>query len=143
MAAAATARRAPAAPAQRGRVVPLAVGRTAIAVRGLPECKPIVGLTRGRAWIVVLGALLAGIVALNVATLSFTAKASSIESQMTTLQQENSVLRAREARLLSNGRVHSAASALGFVRLAPDDISYRTAGPAEVRTAVARLAAGG
>jgi hypothetical protein len=140
------ARRAPARrPAQRRNtpLIGLAVGRTAVAVRGLPDCGPIVRLTRGRAWIPFLGALLAGIVALNVLTLSYTAKAGSIDSQSTVLQQENSVLQAREGRLLSNSRVHSAAASLGLIRLAPDQINYRHAGPAAVEAAAARLASGG
>jgi len=52
------------APVRRpgGQLIPLAVG-TASAVRGLPDSSLIVRLTRGRAWIGVLGVLLAGIVA--------------------------------------------------------------------------------
>ncbi len=159
MAAAATARRAAAAPsparaptrrtptrrapARRAPTLPKAASRTAGAVRGLPDCAPIVGLTRGRAWIPLLGVLLAGIVALNVLTLSFTATAGKIDTQITSLRQENSVLRAREARLLSNGRVSAAAAGLGLVRMSPDEIQYRHTGPAAVKAAAARLAAEG
>ena len=81
----APARKAPArkpAPARRraptrrpgGQLIPLAVG-TATAVRHLPDSSLMVRMTRGRAWIGVLGVLLVGIVALNVVTLSLAATA--------------------------------------------------------------------
>src|SRR6202012_2468956 len=59
-------------------VIPIAAGtpgRAAVAVTQLPESGLIHRLTRGRAWIGVLGVLLVGIVALNVVTLSFAASA--------------------------------------------------------------------
>ncbi len=63
-------RRRPRRPARRTRGAPagarMLVGRTAFAVRGLPDSGLMVRLTRGRAWIALLGVLLAGIVALNV-----------------------------------------------------------------------------
>ncbi len=67
-------------------------GRTAVAVRELPDSGLIVRMTRGRAWIGVLGVLLVGIVALNVVTLSFAASAGKIDEQITALDQENSML---------------------------------------------------
>ena len=75
--AAAAPARAPAArPSQPagagGQLIPIAVG-TAAAVRHLPDSGLVVRMTRGRAWIGVLGVLLAGIVALNVVTLSLAA----------------------------------------------------------------------
>ena len=54
-------------------------------------------LTRGRGWIGVLCALLAGIVTLNVITLSFAASSGQITSRSPALEKENSVLRRREA----------------------------------------------
>jgi hypothetical protein len=159
MAAAAPARRTaptrrPAAPRQRpqrsranlptppgGHLIPLAVGRTAVAVRQIPDTRPIIRLTRGRAWIAVLGILLIGIVALNVATLSLTATSGKVIQQAQTLQRENSVLRARLAQRLSNRRVKYEAAALGLGSPAPDEIHYRAAGPDAVQAAVKRLQA--
>jgi len=126
-----------------GHLIPLAVGRTAVAVRQLPDTRPIVRLTRGRAWIAVLGVLLTGIVALNVATLSVTASAGKIDQQIQTLGQENSVLRARLAQRLSNQRVQAQAAALGLATPDPQEIEYREAGPAAVQAAARRLAAAG
>ena len=117
------------------------MGRTAVAVRHLPDTRPIVRLTRGRAWIALLGVLLIGIVALNVATLSLTATSGKITQQAQKLQQENSVLRARLAQRLSNQRVKHEAAALGLGAPSPDEIYYRAAGPDAVKTAVKRLAA--
>lgn len=122
-----------------GHLIPLAVGRTAVAVRGLPDSGLVVRLTRRRAWIVVLGLLLAGIVALNVATLSFSATAGKIDADIQTLAQENSVLRSRLAKRLANDRVQSAAAAIGLVAPGPEDITYRKADPDAVGAAVRRL----
>ena len=146
----APARRAPArkpapkrAPATARPKLALAAGRTAVAVRSLPDSGLVVRMTRGRAWIGVLGALLVGIVALNVATLSVTASAGKIDQQIQTLGQENSVLRARLAQRLSNQRVQAQAAALGLATPDPQEIEYREAGPAAVQAAARRLAAAG
>ena len=89
----------------------------------------MVRMTRGRAWIVVLSGMLAGIVALNVINLSFNAAEGKLAQQAQILEQENSVLRARLAQRLSNGQVRSAAAALGMTAPSPTDISYRDASP--------------
>lgn len=126
-----------------GSLIPLAVGRTATAVRHLPDTGLVVQMTRGRAWIAVLGLLLAGIVALNVATLSFTAASGRIDQQIQTLDQENSVLRTRLAQKLSTSRVRHEASSLGLVVPPAADVSYRNAGEVSVAEAARRLAGAG
>ncbi len=127
--------------AQGGHLIPLAVNRTAGAVRHLPDSGPIKHLTRGRAWIPLLGLLLIGIVALNVATLSLTATAGKVEENIQTLGQENSVLSAHEARLLANGRVRSAAASIGLTSPEPGEISYRDASRDAIAAAARRLSA--
>ena len=87
----------------------------------------VVRLTHRRAWIGVLSVLLAGIVALNVVSLSLSASQGRISQQAQILEQENSALRARLAERLSNGRVASAAASLGMAAPGPADISYRRA----------------
>lgn len=138
-------RRAPARRRQpaRGHLIPVAVGRTAVAVGHLPDSGLMVRMTRGRAWIAVLGLLLAGIVALNVATLSFTAASGRIDQQLQTLDQENSVLRTRLAQRLSNERVHDEAASLGLVVPPAGEVSYRDAGEVAIAEAAQRLAGAG
>lgn len=123
-----------------GQLLPFA-GRTAVAVGQLPDSGLVVRLTRGRAWIAVLGALLAGIVALNVVTLSFAASSGHIDEQLTLLEQENSVLSSKDARLSGIGPVRNAGGDLGLAMAATDAIHFTEAGPDSVATAAQRLAA--
>lgn len=134
----------PAAPRRRpARVIPIAVGRTAVAVRDLPDSGLVVRMTRGRAWIGVLGLLLAGIVALNVITLSLAATSGRIDEQMTVLDRENSRLEGREAQLFSTARVRDEAAALGLLAATGEEPRVVEANPGDVRTAAQRLAAAG
>jgi hypothetical protein len=98
-------------------------------------------MTRGRAWIGVLGVLLAGIVALNVITLSFAASSGRIDEQITALEEENGVLGSRDATLSGIGRTRAAAGGLGLAMPASEDIRFTDAGPRDVATAAQRLAA--
>lgn len=150
---AAPARKAPprrAAPARRaaptrrpgGQLIPLAVG-TATAVRHLPDSSLMVRMTRGRAWIGVLGVLLVGIVALNVVTLSLAASTGKIDRDIQALDQDNAVTRNRAAKLLSTARVRREGAALGLTMATTDQVSYVEAGPQDVDVAVRRLAAAG
>jgi hypothetical protein len=143
-AAPAPARRAPARAPRRvgGQLIPLA-GRTAVAVGHLPDSGLVVRLTRGRAWIAVLGMLLAGIVTLNVITLSFAASAGKIDEQITVVDQENSILRGRDARLYGTGAMRNAAGALGLAMPSSDEIHFTDAGAGDVAVAAQRLAAAG
>lgn len=126
-----------------GHLIPLAVGRTAVAVGHLPDSGLVVRMTRGRAWIAVLGLLLAGIVALNVATLGLSATSGRIDQQIQTLDQENSVLSTRLAQRLSTARVRYEASSLGLVVPPAADVNYRNAGEVAVAEAARRLAGSG
>jgi hypothetical protein len=126
-----------------GQLIPLAVGRTAVAVRQLPDSGLVVRMTRGRAWIGVLGVLLVGIVALNVVTLSFAASSGKIDEQITTLEQENGGLKSRDARLSGTGDVRNAAAPLGLAMPSSETIHFTDAGPKAVATAAQRLAAAG
>jgi hypothetical protein len=103
----------------------------------------MVRMTRGRAWIGVLGVLLAGIVTLNVITLSFAASSGHIDEQITVLDQENSILSGRDARLSGIGRTRDAAGGLGLAMPPSESIHFTDAGPDDVATAAQRLAAAG
>jgi hypothetical protein len=142
----ATARRAPARrPVASGGVVALpvaAVGRTAHAVGGIADSGLVQGLARSRAWIGVLGALLAGIVAINVVGLSLSASNSRTAAKIDALERSTSVNRSRIAARTSTDKVQKAASALGLAIPAPDDVHYLHAGKDDAAVAAKRLAAG-
>jgi hypothetical protein len=149
-----TARAAPrsrAHPARRGRrsqatpitgFVPIAVGRTAGAVGGIADSGLVVRLTRGRLWIGLLGALLVGIVALNVWALSLNASSSRVAVQTDGLKRANSALQARIAGELTNERIQAAASTLGLSMPEPGAISYVRPGRDAAALAAKRLARG-
>jgi hypothetical protein len=147
------ARRSPTRPAPQrskaarlqagGQLIPIAVGRTAVAVRQLPDSGLVVRMTRGRAWIAVLGVLLVGIVALNVVTLSFAASSGKIDEQITTLEKENSMLGARVAEKYGTGRVRNEAKEQGMIMADTDEPTLLKAGPGDVAAAAERLAVGG
>jgi hypothetical protein len=144
----APARRAPArrpapkrAPATARPKLAVVAGRTAVAVSQLPDSSLVVRMTRGRAWIAVLGVLLVGIVALNVATLSFAASAGKIDEQITSLEQENSMLESREAKYFSTARIRNEGAAAGLAMPTTEDPRPIEFEPADVATAASRLAA--
>ncbi|HET6831115.1 MAG TPA: hypothetical protein VFH44_07175 [Solirubrobacterales bacterium] len=112
------------------------------AISGIADSQFVVGMSRGRAWVVVLGVLLTGIVALNVLGLSLSAAGSDTSKKVDELQQQNSVLRARIANRLSTERISQAASALGLAVPAPDAVSYLESRSGDAERAAQRLAAG-
>ena len=146
------ARRAPArkpaparpSPGRRAgaQLVPIAVG-TAAAVRKLPDSSLIVRLTQGRAWIGLLGVLLAGIVALNVITLSLAATAGHVDQNIQALRTENSILGSRDAQRSGAARVRHEGASLGLSAVAIEEVGYVEAGPKDIATAARRLAAAG
>ncbi len=118
-------------------------GRTAVAVGQLPDSGLVVRMTRGRTWIAVLGVLLVGIVALNVVTLSFAASAGKIDEQITTLENENSMLESREAERYSTARVRGEAAQIGLAMPTTEEPLVIELRPDDIATAAARLAASG
>lgn len=130
------------APVRRpgAQLIPIAVG-TATAVRLLPDSSLIVRMTRGRAWIAVLGVLLVGIVALNVLTLSVSATQGHVERNIQALDQENPFLRSREAQISSATRVRQDAAALGLTTATTDGLASVDATPQDAAIAARRLAA--
>ncbi len=121
-----------------GNVVMLPVA----AVGGIADSGLIERLTRGRSWIVLLGLLLGGIVAINVWGLGMSASSSSTEARIDSLQSDNGVLRARNAKLLSTEEIQQRAAALGLAIPAPDAIHYLDSNDGDAAKAAKRLAAG-
>jgi len=130
------------APARRagGQLIPIAVG-TASAVSRLPDSSLVVRMTRGRAWIGVLGVLLVGIVALNVITLSLAAGAGHVDQNIQALDEENSILRSRDAQRSGAGRLAHDGAALGLSAAAVDQVGSVQVTSRDVETAARRLAA--
>jgi len=130
------------APSRRpgGQLIPIAVG-TATAVRQLPDSSLMVRLTRGRAWIAVLGLLLAGIVVVNVVTLSVAATAGHVDRNIQALDSENSLLRSRDAQRSGADRVRHDATALGLTMASSDAVGYVQFEPRDIKVAAQRLAA--
>jgi hypothetical protein len=132
----AKASRARAATAQPLPMVALGV------VRALPDTGVMVRITRGRAWIAILGVLLTGLVGLSVVNLSLGASQGKIGAETQTIAQENSALRARLAIRLSSGRVRSAAASLGMGAPNATDITYRNASPGSLKQDLSSLGGG-
>jgi hypothetical protein len=97
--------------AARGGFAAAAVGT----VSGIADSGLVLGLTRSRLWIGLLGSLLVGIVALNVMALSLNAASSKTAGLSDELREQNSALRADIADGLSNERLQSAAVRIGLV----------------------------
>jgi hypothetical protein len=126
-----------------GRLVPLAVGRTAFAVSGLADSGLVHRLTRGRLWIGALTTLLVGIVSLNVLALSFNATSSKVGGQADALKREISALRAQIATNgASNQRVQAAAASLGLFVPEPGSVGYLRPGDDDAAVAAKRLLSG-
>jgi hypothetical protein len=132
----------PLAPAP-ARFVPLAVGRTAVAVSDLADSGLVHRLTRGRLWIGLLTGLLVGIVFLNVFTLSLNASSSRVGRQADGLKREISALRAKiTSEGASDERVATAAAKLGLVSPAPGAVRYLSSSRDDAEVAAKRLTSG-
>jgi len=126
------ARQAPAArlvkPAMAGAALfPQAAVRGVGAVRDFSDSSLIMRLTRGRGWIGVLGALLVGIVALNVISLSLSAGSGRLSLQIDELKTQVSALHAQIDERLAAGRVEAEAARLGLAVPDPKAITYLSA----------------
>lgn len=119
-----------------------AVGRTAGAVGGLADCGVVVGMTRSRVWIGVLGVLLGGIVALNVWGLGLSAGSSATAAKIDAMQRENGVRRARAASSMSNDWISAEVARLGLAVPAPDGVRYLDGGSGDAVKAAERLGNG-
>ena len=111
-------------------------------MRDLSDSSLIMRLTRGRGWIAVLCALLGGIVALNVISLSLNADAGRLGLQIDRLETQNSALRAEVAERLSASRVETAATTLGLANPDPEEISYLSAKDGDARKLARLLSTG-
>jgi cell division protein FtsB len=105
--------------------------------RGMPLVDRVL---RGPAWVVMLGALLAGIVFLNVSVLELNRGIARTDAKSAELERTNSGLRARVAKLDNGERIQQLAAARGFVMPQPGDVTYVHARPSNARLAAQRIA---
>jgi hypothetical protein len=98
-------------------------------VRSLPDHSLLDRLVRGRAWIPVLGVLLAGIVAMQVEVLKLgTSMGRSIE-RSSALQSQNESLQASVASLADDQRIEGLAATMGMVMPGPTAVAFLSAPP--------------
>ena len=98
--------------------------RAAAFVRALPDHPLLDSMVRGRAWIPLLGVLLAGIVAMQVEVLKLSATMGRSLERGTALQSRNDQLRASVASLSDAQRIERLAVAQGMVMPAPTSITF-------------------
>ena len=127
---------------QRRRVTGTARRTASVAIH-LPESTAVVGISRSRVWIAVIGVLLVGIVAINVVTVSYGAMSGKINSEIQKIDRQNSILKSQQTTALSMPRVEDAASAAGMVTPEPTDINYRSFSSGDIAAAAQRLATEG
>jgi len=81
----------------------------------------------GVAWIGIIGALLAGVVAMNVAVLRLNMKLDRLGRERADLRAENAALSVQLSSAASAPRIQGlAAKRLGYVQATPDQTSYLT-----------------
>jgi hypothetical protein len=128
----------PVAPTRRPATEPLprraALG-TVEFFRTLPDHRLLDRLVRGRAWIPVLGVLLAGIVATQVEVLKLGASMGRWMDRSAALTSHNQALQASVASLSDDQRIERLAAGMGMVMPAPTSITFlsrRSGGRARV-----------
>ncbi len=110
-------------------------------VRALPDHRVVDRLLRSRLWIWALGALLGGIVAMQVSLLKLNSGISRAVETTTTLERQNAELEMSIARLSAPDRIGDGAQALGMVLPAAGQVGYLTPGPLDAERAVRRMEA--
>jgi hypothetical protein len=100
-------------------------------------------MARSRIWIGVIGALLAGIVAVNVVTVSLGAGLSQTQTEIQKLERQNTILRSQAINAVSIPTVQTEAGKAGMVNPPTDEINFTTHSPEHFAAAARRLAAQG
>src|ERR687897_1228649 len=93
-------------------------------IRTLPDHRVVDRLLRSRLWIWALGALLGGIVAMQVSLLKLNSGISRAVETTTTLERRNAGLEASIARLSASDRINTGALALSMVRPPAGDVGW-------------------
>jgi len=100
-------------------------------------------LVRSRAWVVIIGVGLIGIVAMQVSMLKLNSGIGRAVDTVATLERNNASLKATISELSSGDRIQRLAGARGFVMPEPADVTYLRAGDkrADSLRAVRRMTA--
>jgi cell division protein FtsB len=112
----------------------LAAGGAAIALRLADSAVNVSGsrtmdrLVRSRAWVVIIGLGLIGIVAMQVSMLKLNSGIGRAVDTAATLERGNASLKAQISELSSGDRIQSIAGQRGFVMPEPADVTYLRAG---------------
>jgi cell division protein FtsB len=112
----------------------LAAGGAAIALRvadsavHVSHSRAMDRVVRSRAWVVIIGLGLIGIVAMQVSMLKLNSGIGRAVDTIATLERSNASLKADVSQLSSGDRIQSLAGARGFVMPEPADVTYLTAG---------------
>jgi hypothetical protein len=96
-------------------------------IRTLPDHPWLDRAVRGRAWIAILGVMLAGIVAMQVEVLKLGASIGRSIQRSTTLQTRNEQLRAAVGSLTDDQRIEALAAKSGMVMPSPDSVGFLAA----------------
>jgi cell division protein FtsL len=120
--------RAPRRPASRQASGTPLLARSVAFVRALPDHSLLDRIVRGRAWIPLIGILLAGIVAMQVEVLKLNAGIGRSVVRGSALQSQNALLRAQVATLADDQRIESKAAQMGMVMPAPGSIKFLSLG---------------
>ena len=95
-------------------------------IRSLPDHSLLDRIVRGRAWIPLLGVLLAGIVAMQVEVLKLGASIGRSLERSTALEGRNEILRANVATLADDQRIERLAAKMGMIMPGPDQVAFLT-----------------
>ena len=111
--------------ASGGAAIALRVGETAMQVSGSRFMDRVV---RSRAWVVIVGFGLIGIVAMQVSMLKLNSGIGRAVDTVATLERSNATLKADISRLSSGDRIQAAAGVRGFRMPEPADVTFLRAG---------------
>jgi hypothetical protein len=133
----------------RPRPVAAPVGSGAIARRGttttfdrilaVADHRVVDRLLRSRLWIILVGALLGGIVAMQVSLLKLNSGISRAVETSATLERQNGALEAAIARLGATERVRSTALSRGMVLPPAGEVEYLRVRPDDASLATSRM----
>ena len=118
---------------------PVRIARPVTAIGEVADSRLIVRLTRSQAWIAIIGALLIGIVALNVYSLGMGSAVSATAQQAADLERQNSLLREQIGKVRKNGELERFAAKLGLGQPTSEQLTEITARSNDVKLAAQRL----